>query len=597
MNAHTFHIPVMGIGYTIDTPIKVAQYGISSVVSLIDDELIEKMREFHSHRLNIPFSTIDVKTEDYRAKRITAYLNLMDIVVKEKFARLKETVFTRNSEFDKYMEMLPDSSSTKQKINEVLLTKSDTEITDWIEANLQPGSIDVNIMTKLDRENFRKNEKLPVEYNDAHSALRGFANSTLNSSVVLSAGMNPRLYSYFEQLEDFFPDGNMNLSKKIILKVSDFRSALIQGKFLTKKGLWISEFRIESGLNCGGHAFATQGHLMGPILEEFKNQRDYLISTLHEIYSKALKEKNRNVPEVPLNIKITAQGGVGTNEEHQFLLEYYQLDSIGWGTPFLLVPSVVNVDNHTGKLLSNALEEDLYLSDISPLGVQFNNLRNNTKDVEKQVLIENGTPGSICTKRFVCFNTELTEKPVCASSRRFQSLKLKELEDKKITDKEYKREYAKIVDKSCVCVGLGMSVLLANKMDTGYEGEGVSVCPGPNMAYFSETVNLPKMVDHIYGRINLVHRNDRPNMFIKELSIYIDYLRKKTEQISYPVEPKQMEYLDIFHKNLTEGVEYYKKLFTSLKHKFEDVKSDILNELQILEANLLSLKPIEIYSK
>jgi len=38
--AHTFHIPVMGIGYTIDTPLKVAHLGIDSVISLVDDQLI-----------------------------------------------------------------------------------------------------------------------------------------------------------------------------------------------------------------------------------------------------------------------------------------------------------------------------------------------------------------------------------------------------------------------------------------------------------------------------------------------------------------------------------------------------------------------------
>ena len=39
---HTFHIPVMGLAYTIDSPIRVGQFGISSVVSITDDELIEK---------------------------------------------------------------------------------------------------------------------------------------------------------------------------------------------------------------------------------------------------------------------------------------------------------------------------------------------------------------------------------------------------------------------------------------------------------------------------------------------------------------------------------------------------------------------------
>ena len=44
---HTFHIPVMGLAYTIDSPIRVGQYGISSVISITDDELIEKMRAFY----------------------------------------------------------------------------------------------------------------------------------------------------------------------------------------------------------------------------------------------------------------------------------------------------------------------------------------------------------------------------------------------------------------------------------------------------------------------------------------------------------------------------------------------------------------------
>ena len=47
-SVHTFHIPVMGTGFTIDTPLHVARYGISSVVSLVDDMMIEQMRKYHS---------------------------------------------------------------------------------------------------------------------------------------------------------------------------------------------------------------------------------------------------------------------------------------------------------------------------------------------------------------------------------------------------------------------------------------------------------------------------------------------------------------------------------------------------------------------
>jgi hypothetical protein len=55
-----------------------------------------------------------------------------------------------------------------------------------------------------------------------------------------------------------------------------------------------------------------------------------------------------------------------------------------------------------------------------------------------------------------------------------------------------------------------------------------------------------------------------------------------------------MEYIETFQKNLMDGIEYYKSLFSSLKHKFEDVKYDIINELQLLEIKLLSLKPVVV---
>ncbi len=75
------------------------------------------------------------------------------------------------------------------------------------------------------------------------------------------------------EFKDFFPDANGEMKKKIILKVSDHRSSEIQGRFLAKLGLWASEFRIESGLNCGGHAFASKGFLLGVVLEEFKEKK------------------------------------------------------------------------------------------------------------------------------------------------------------------------------------------------------------------------------------------------------------------------------------------------------------------------------------
>jgi hypothetical protein len=64
----------MGLAYTIDSPIRVAQYGISSVISITDDELTERMRAFYSEKFSIPYQEITQKFHDYRAERITHYL-------------------------------------------------------------------------------------------------------------------------------------------------------------------------------------------------------------------------------------------------------------------------------------------------------------------------------------------------------------------------------------------------------------------------------------------------------------------------------------------------------------------------------------------
>jgi len=571
----------MGIGFTIDTPLKVSQYGMDSVISIGDDKLIEKLRKMYCARYGIPYRAITEDDRDYRAKRITAYLNLINRLAKRKFEEFRNTATEKSSRVKEYFNMLPDSSTLKQEFNKLAAKFPNlNEIKSWIKDNLSMGSIDVNVMTKIDKDNYFRGEKLPVEYNDAHAALRGYANSDLNSSIVFSAGMNPRLYSYLEQFEDFYPDENGEIKKKIVLKVSDYRSAFIQGKFLAKKGLWVSEYRVESGLNCGGHTFATDGYLLGPILAEFRDKREELIRSVHEILAQALTVKKRPVPKSALPLKITAQGGVGTAEEHQFLIEHYHLDSIGWGTPFLLVPEVVNIDNYTLNRLAEAKEEDLYLSNISPLGVPFNNLRGNTKDIEKQALADKGRSGSSCPKKFLALNKEFTERGICTASRQYHHLKIKTLDKAGLSAEEYQAELEKMNEKSCICVGLGTAVLLVNDLDTRVEGLGVSVCPGPNMAYFSKIMSLADITDHIYGRANMITRTDRPNMFVKELKIYVDYLRKQIAREEPPLPPRQEKRLLAFAENLKEGIKYYQRLFSGLNDRFQNTKSTILRDLE-----------------
>ena len=584
---HTFHIPVMGTGFTLDTPLKVAPYGMDSVVSIVDDVLIENLRKAYCEKFEIPYQAITDKIEDFRAKRITSYLNLLQDLAEEKFKQIKDSTLETSKEIKAYFNMLPDSSSLKQQFHELASNNTTwKELKNWANQHLSMGSIDVNIMTKLDKVKYKQGEKLLNEYNDAHAALRGFAESNLESSLVLSAGMNPRLYSYMEQFDDFYPDVNGYIKKKIVIKVSDYRSALIQGKFLAKKGLWVSEYRIESGLNCGGHAFATEGYLMGPILEEFKNNREELINTIHEILLPALKEREKAVPAKLLDLKITAQGGVGTEEEHNFLLEHYEIDSVGWGSPFLLVPEATTVDDATLNKLAEATEKDLYLSNISPLGVPFNNLRGNSKDLEKGVKIDSGRPGSPCPKEFLALNSEFTDKSICTASRQYQRTKIKELDKEDISKETYKNKFQKIVEKSCLCMGLGAATEQIHKIDTKRPSKGVSICPGPNMAYFSKIMSLREITDHIYGRINVIPSNKRPNMFIKELKLYSDHLKAKIDDIQGDLNKRQQKSLLSFSENLKEGISYYKNLFSQQNDRFEASKIHILAELQLYMGHL-----------
>lgn len=592
-NPHTFHIPVMGLGYSMDSPIKVAHYGISSVISLVDDISMEKMREFYCKKFNLPFQPITPKTEDHRAKRITAYLNTVQQIVKHKFDNVKNSISHTEEELDKYIKMLPDMSELKQKFNQMINAgQMKQKLSDWLNENLVAGDIDVNIMSKLDRDRYENGEKLPSIYSDAQSSLRGFALSDLSSSIILSAGMNPRLYSYLEEFEDFYPNAELELKKKVILKVSDYRSAIIQGRFLAKKGIWVSEYRVESGLNCGGHAFATDGFLLGPVLEEFRNSKEQLVESVHDIYVKALAEKGKPVPERPFQVKITAQGGVGSHAEHQFLLEYYNLDSIGWGTPFLLVPEATTVDEGTLKVLVDAKEEDLYMSEVSPLGVIFNNVRGNSMDLKKEAQNKAGKYGFPCTKKYLALMSTDGKEGVCTASFEYERAKVQELNEMNLPEEEYKRQLNKITDKACLCNGLTASNLMEYDLDTKMEGTAVSICPGPNLAYFSRIYSLKEMVDHIYGRTNVMERTDRPNMFVKELKMYIEYLTTKMEDTLKPITDKQKKSFITFQENLNSGIEYYKELFQKYKAQFEDStsKNNLLQDLENLKQELMMLK-------
>lgn len=581
---HAFHIPVLGLAFSIDSPLKVAKYGISSVMSIVDDELIERIRAHHSKDNQLYYSPIKKTEVDYRAKRITAYLNLVQQIVDTQIFYIKNEDFIPNSDLTKYYELLPDTDFSKKRYKKMLETTDADEkaiLQAELKAAVYPGEIDVNIMAKVDKLNVdAKGNMLDEIYSDALSALRGFAQSVLRSSVVLSAGMNPRLYNYLSELSPFLPNRYGVLEKKIVLKVSDYRSAYIQAKYLAKKGLWISEFRVESGLNCGGHAFATEGYLLGPILEEFKQKKERLVQELSTIYRAALQEKGIEDVHTPPT-KFSVQGGIGTTEEQKFLLTYYNFDSAGWGSPFLLVPEATTVDQDTLTALVQANKNDFYLSDSSPLGVPFHNFKESTAEKKRLERIAKGVPGSPCTKKYLVSNTEFSEKPICTASRVYQHAKIKELNSLQLAESEYQEQFDKITAKTCLCEGLATSAYLKYDIQKPKESSAVAICPGPNTAYFQRTYSLREMVNHIYGRHPLT-LNDRPHIFLNELQLYVDYLKNLVNNSANDV--KKLKMVKKFNDQLIQGISYYRTIVDEMKEfGFEKVQHfvSVLNDQEM----------------
>ncbi|MCA9415086.1 MAG: hypothetical protein KC917_02405 [Candidatus Omnitrophica bacterium] len=559
-SSHTFHIPVMGTGFTIDTPIKVARYGISSVVSVVDDFLIEKIRKFHTERVGEEFHPISPGEEDSRAKRITAYLNLVHRLVRKQVEEIRGQDFTEGSEIEKYFELLPDGP-VRHLYEEMTMSGNPSrkeQLREELRSLVQPGSIDVNIMTKIDglRAN-RQGETPPPEFSDAKSALRGFAKSDVEGAVVFSAGMNQGLYAYAAEFEDFFPTICGLLKKRIILKVSDYRSALIQGKFLAKKGLWVSEYRIESGLNCGGHAFATKGMVAGPILEEFRENRAQLVDQLHPIFNRALEALGKAPQGIPLPVRVTYQGGIGTADEDRLLREFYSVDGTGWGTPFLLVPEVCNVDDDHLKRLCESNEEEVQLSRCSPLGVPFWTLRTSGSENLRRDRIEAGTPGSPCPRRFLVSSAEFSEELLCLGAQSYQEKKVEVLEENtEISEATRTAMIQETLEKACLCRDLAGGALIRNGIDLKATP---AICCGPNIVHFSQVFSLREMIDQIYGRAERKVAKDRPHFFLKEIQLYVNHMRDELRRQSLGLIEYPSGHFAEYVANLHSAIDYYRE--------------------------------------
>jgi len=83
------------------------------------------------------------------------------------------------------------------------------------------------------------------------------------------------------------------------------------------------------------------------------------------------------------------------------------------------------------------------------------------------------------------------------------------------------------------------------------------------MAYFDHEVSLFKMIQHIYGNTSIVTVAYRPNMFVKDLNMYLDYLKNEIATVSAEITAPQIKKWNLFKNNLAEGIGYYQSLFSS----------------------------------
>jgi len=297
---------------------------------------------------------------------------------------------------------------------------------------------------------------------------------------------------------------------------------------------------------------------MGPILAEFKANRDRLSETLHEIWIKGMADAGYKVPAEKMEFRLTVQGGLGTPDERALLEEKYEVDGTGWASPFLLVPEVVNMDKDHLRKIQEAGADDIHLSESSPLGVPFWSLKTSFSEGTRMRRIDEGKPGSPCPKGFLSSNTEFTKVPICTASRNFQRRKLASLSEMPAATDVLQQDLEEaVLAKACICNDLAGVATIPNEIDPAALP---SICCGPNMIYFNRVSSLEEMVDHILGRGMVPIKEGRPHMFLNEISLHLDRLKRTLDRRRDGLSAETMRVTEETQKNLNEGLAYYVEL-------------------------------------
>jgi hypothetical protein len=79
------------------------------------------------------------------------------------------------------------------------------------------------------------------------------------------------------------------------------------------------------------------------------------------------------------------------------------------------------------------------------------------------------------------------------------------------------------------------------------------------------------MINHIYGRANVMPFENRPNLFVKEIELYFDYLKQDIENQTAITNAVLKKWIS-FKANLLVGIDYYENLL-SQKNSFDKSES------------------------
>lgn len=88
------------------------------------------------------------------------------------------------------------------------------------------------------------------------------------------------------------------------------------------------------------------------------------------------------------------------------------------------------------------------------------------------------------------------------------------------------------------------------------------------------------MVQHIYENASVLTVINRPNLFVKELKMYLDYLKNEISAVTEEITLGQIKKWNSFKNNLLLGIGYYEDLFSATPF-FESTKKQIFSQLDI----------------